>query len=282
MNEVLKSGARQAVSACVLTLALACVLMVSVVPPASAQDVIRPGDDAEYIHIDVETNYSDAVLFADSSWIGGVPGGIIAVPAQTRRIRLVPQDINSWSIPPVEVPLHAEAGDTVKLDLTFDYHYRIESVPFGADVRLETENERTLLGSTPLLYKSEAPLNGTLALEQPGFTIERIQPGNDIWNRHIVSLNPSENLDPAASQVDWRPPKRHREWIDYAALGTAVAAGVIAVHYKVKADNRFTDFVDSADPSLRPQIDAYDLRSAIALGVMQTGIGIFAIRLAIR
>lgn len=276
MSKVLKSALRHAVSACVLTCVLACVL------PASAQDVVRLGDDPGYIHIDIETNSSDALLFADSSWIGGVPGDIIAVPAQTSRIRLVPRDVNSWSIPPVEVPLDAEVGDTVKLDLTFDYHYRIESVPFGADVQLETEKDRTLLGSTPLLYKSEAPLDGTLALEHPGFTIERIQPGNAIWNRHVVSLSPSDNLDPAASQVDWRPPKRHRAWIDYAALGTALAAGVIAVHYKVKADNRFTDFVDSADPSLRPQIDAYDLRSAIALGVMQTGIGIFAIRLAIR
>lgn len=155
-------------------------------------------------------------------------------------------------------------------------------MPFGADVHLEKNGDRILLGSTPLLHRAPAPLEGNLAVGRPGYAIERLQPGDDIWNRHAVALSPSRNLDVSVASVDWKPPPKRRQWIDYAAVGTALAAGAFAVHYKFKADALYSEYEDTADPSLRPDIHTYDVRSGVAFGVMQVGISVFAVRLFLR
>jgi hypothetical protein len=95
-------------------------------------------------------------------------------------------------------------------------------------------------------------------------------------------LKPSNEPDPTGAQVHWKPPPKRRAWIDYAALGTAVAAGVLAIHYKFKADDLYSQYEQTRDQSVRQEIKSYDVRSGVAFGVMQGGIGLFALRLALR
>lgn len=237
----------------------------------------------ERAHIRIETNYPDAIAYADSLRLGRVYGETITIPTSTSLVRLVPPEIETWSVSPLSRSIDVSAGDTLELRLDFPYHYRIESVPFGAEVHIEsTDGELRQIGSTPTLYSSRRPISGTLLLQRPGFAVERIDPGSEIWNRYIVELSPSDDLDPTAAQVNWRPPSRHRAWIDYAALGAALAAGAVAIHYKFKADDLYAEYEETGDASLRSDIKRYDVRSGVALGVMQGGIGLFAIRLALR
>lgn len=257
-------------------------VLLAAASPSAAQMEERSDTLDERVFLKVETNARQAILYADSTFLGRVSDRIVAVPAETRLIRLVLQDLESWSISPVEHSLRAQARDTVTVRLPFRHHYRIESMPFGAHVHLERDGERIRLGATPLLHRSDAPLDGVLAVERPGYVIERIKPGDEIWNRHLVSLSPSQDPEVTVASVDWKPPRRHRQWIDYAALGTAVAAGAIAIHYKFKADALYAEYEDSADHSLRTDIHAYDVRSGVAFGVMQAGIGVFAVRLFLR
>lgn len=235
-----------------------------------------------YTFLRVGTNLPEAILFADSLRIGTVTSELAAVPASTDRLRLVPPDANTWSVPPVERQVELTAGDTVDVALHFPYYYRVESIPYDASVFLETGDALRRIGSTPLLYTSEAPLAKQLIIERPGYVMVRIEPGSEVWNRHVISLSPTDDLDPTAAQVQWKPPKKHRAWIDYAAIGTALAAGAVAVHYKFKADDLYDEYEQSGEPSLRPRIHHFDVRSGVALGVMQLGIGVFAIRLALR
>ena len=234
------------------------------------------------IHVRVSTNARNALLFADSTYLGRVSNEFVAVPSRTQRLRLTLEDANTWSVPPVETELQAEAGDSVEIELKFPYRYRIESVPFGAEVHLERGSEWILLGSTPLLHTATAPLEDPIVVKRSGFAVERISPGRDVWNRHLVMLEPSAEADPTAAQVDWRPPRQRRAWIDYAALGTALVAGAVAVHYKFKADDLYATYQETADPALRDDIHAYDIRSGVAFGVMQGGLGLFALRLILR
>lgn len=236
----------------------------------------------ESVHVRVETNYPAAVLYVDSTLIGSVSREAVAVPSAGRMIRLVPPDANTWSIAPVASPLQGRPGDTVTVALDFPYHYRVESVPFGASVLIESDVDRTLIGETPLLYRSKDPIEGQLLVRRDGYAVERVAPGSEIWNRHVVDLSPAVDLDPTAAQVQWTPPRKHRAWIEYAALGSAVVAGALAVHYKFRADDLHAQYEDTADPEIRSDIRRYDTRSAVALGTMQVGIGVFAIRLALR
>lgn len=234
------------------------------------------------VHVRIDTNFPEAVLYADSVLLGSVTNEPVAVPARGQLLRLAAPDGNSWSIPPVTKRLDAEAGDTVDLALHFPYYYRIESVPFGADVMIERDQDRHELGETPLLYRSNVPLSGILVVKHDGYAVERREPGKEVWNRHVVSLSPSEDLDPTAALVSWEPPTRHRVWIDYAALGTALAAGALAVHYKFRADDLYAEYEEAGDPRLRNRIHQFDTRAGVAFGAMQFGVGVFAIRLALR
>lgn len=257
--------------------------------PAAAQMSVEPDTTSanspiadSNVYVRISTNARDALVFADSVMIGRVHGDFQALPSETQRLRLTVRDANAWSIPPVETALDAAAGDSIEIDLNFPYHYRIESVPFGASVHVEQGEDWTYLGSTPVLHTTNMPIEDLLLIEQPGYALERVEAGGEIWNRHVVMLKPSDDLDPTAAQVNWRPPKQRRVWIDYAALGTALAAGVVAVHYKFKADDLYATYEETADPALRDNIHAYDVRSGVAFGVMQGGIGLFAIRLILR
>ena len=231
--------------------------------------------------IDLQTNTPYASVYADDVLLGRASQRHFRVPSGTRRIELVVAGKDNWSIPPVFADLPAiTRSDTLIVRLDFPHHYRIESTPFGAHVSLSSAD--LLLGKTPVELTVDDPLNGTLVLELDGYFSEEIQPGREIWNVHAVRMRPIDSGTAAASRIALAPPSKRKKWIDYAALGTAAAAGVVAVHYKFKADRRFETYQETGDPSLRPDIERYDVYSGVALGVMQAGLGLFAIRLIFR
>jgi hypothetical protein len=61
----------------------------------------------------------------------------------------------------------------------------------------------------------------------------------------------------------------------------ALATGT-AIYYKFEANRLYRDYERTGDPDLRPRIRSLDTRSAVALGVGQVGLGVFAVRLVLR
>ena len=235
------------------------------------------------VTVAVETNLPEAVLYADSLRLGPVGDGVFRVPATTQTLRLVPE-ADAWSVEPLSRPLRtSEEGDTLRLPMRFPYHYAVESVPFGADVYLEGERDvREKLGLTPLVYRSESPLAGTLVVERQGYESVELAPRTDVWNRDVLILQPLVQTDVATAEMDWNPPAARRRWIDVAAIGLAAAGGATAIYYKFKANDRYDVYAETGDPALRPEIRRYDRYSTVGLGAMQVGLGVFALRLVLR
>lgn len=253
------------------------------VPHAAGQAAEAGGTPARTAYAVIETNLPGAVLFADDELLGTVDDGAVrAVPAAARELRLVPPEDLSWSVAPVARPVALREGDTLAVDLRFAYHYAIGSVPYGAAVFVETDGARVALGETPLVHVQDRPMEGTIVVERPAYAPERFAPGDSVWNRVEALLTPVAPTPRAAHEVAWEPPSRRLRWLDYAALGAAAGAGVLAVHYKFKADRLYDEYVETTDPALRPRVHAYDTRSGVALGVMQGGLGVFALRLVLR
>lgn len=249
-------------------------LMILTVLPAQAQQPLT---------VQIETNWPEATVYADTARLGPALRGAFVVPAATREIRLVPPGDDAWSILPVAATLDAAPGDTLVLDLVFPYHYRVESLPFGATVLLEDVEGRHVLGETPLLFKTDVPPAGQFVVEARGYVPERVDPDAEIWNRYLLTLAPLTDTEAApAAQMDWRPPRRPRRWIDYTAAAVALGAGVLAVHYKFKGDRLDDRYRDTGDPVLRDRIRSYDTRSYLALGAMQAGITVLAVRLVLK
>ena len=254
----------------------ACILLIGLISAGSLSTAAaQPG-----IVVHVATNSPSALVFADSLLLGPARSGPHMVASGTQIIRLLPGRERDWSVSPLEHLLEASPGDTVHLQMDFPYHHRLESQPFGAEAWLENGATRSLLGTTPMVHVTDLASPGLFALEMEGYAVVRLTPGEDIWNRYNVALRPLTGEMSLAHTLEM--PRRRRVWIDYSAAVLGVAAGVMAVHYKFKADRIDDTYRETGDPTLRPRIARLDDYSGAALGVMQVGLGVLAIRFALR
>ncbi len=231
--------------------------------------------------VKVHTNMSEAMVYADSVYLGRALDQFFTLPQDAATLRLVPPNLDSWSMSPIITDLDDAMGDSLQLTLNFQYHYRVESVPYDARVFLELPGERSLLGDTPLLYAVDDPIRGMLLVTKEGYEPLRLTPGEKIWNQHYITLEEKVNEEQLAKAF-WRPGDKSTRWIDYLAGGVAVASGVMAIRFKTKADRRYARYEQSGDPTLRPGFERFDRYAAVSLGTMQVGLGVLAVRFVIK
>lgn len=243
------------------------------VPPATGQGVTR---------VAVRTNVPDAIVFADSVQLGKADAGIFVVPSDAKTVRLVAPGSDNWSVPPVVADLPTPRPDSLTLDLFFPRYYRIETVPFGAEVFIEQDGGLRRIGQTPFTWASDEPLTSPLILRRSGYVEGKVIPGDQLWNRSTVMLNPVPGIGEATAEVNWKPPRKHKNWVDYAALGLAAVSGAFAIHNKILADNRYDEYTATQNGALRSQVKSHDTRAALGLVGLQAGLGVFAFRLAFR
>jgi len=232
------------------------------------------------ILVHVNSNDSDAAVYADSSYLGLVRGSPYRVPHTTGVIRLSTLQSAAWSIPPIQVSLHAEPGDSVYITLNFPMYHRIESDPFGAEIWFQQGSERRFIGVTPTVFSSMSALDGMFHIELGGYDLGIVEPKTELWNRYQISLTALNQTNHYVGSS--RTMKRQRRWIDWSASAIAVAAGIVAVHYKFQADRINDEYLETGDASLRPRVAKLDDNSGIALGVMQAGLVTLAVRFALR
>ena len=235
-------------------------------------------------YLKLETNYPEAWVFLGERLLGmASEEGWDIVPGQ-HQVRLVPSQADSWLLHRPTKRVSAHAGDTLQIALNLPYNYRIETFPFDAEVWLGSDSNQTLkLGRTPLVYRSDEPLTQSFVIRKEGFFDEEIRPGEEVLNQTSVILRPIDSSEIVAAEVDFSPMQKARlGWIDYTAAGIATVSGFLAVRYKFRADDRFEEYEETGNPSLRDDIDRFDRYSAIALGTMQVSVGVLAFRLVLR
>ena len=232
------------------------------------------------ILVHILSNDMDAAAYADSLYLGPAGGSPYWVDPTTKTIRLSTLRAAAWSMPPIQVPLRAEPGDSVRVTLNFPNYHRIESYPFGAEVWLQGGVRRRLLGLTPVVFTSSGTVEGMFHIELEGYIPSVVKPKTDLWNRYEISLkalaqvNERSGLSPAV--------KQRRRWIDWGTAAVAMAAGAVAVHYKFRADRINDEYLMTGDASLRPRVARLDDYSGVALGVMQAGLVTLAVRFALK
>ncbi len=232
------------------------------------------------ILVHIISNDLDAAAYADSLYLGLANGSPYWVDPTTRTIRLSTLRAAAWSMPPIQVPLRAGPGDSVRVTLNFPHYHRIESHPFGAEAWLQEGVKRRLLGLTPVVFSSSGTVDGVFHIELEGYLPGVVKPKTDLWNRYEISLK-------ALAPVNERSGLSHemngrKSWIDWGTAAVAVAAGVVAVHYKFRADRINDEYLMTGDASLRPRVAKLDDYSGIALGVMQAGLVTLAVRFALK
>lgn len=227
----------------------------------------------------VDSNLEGSLIILDSTYVGTVAeGSLLRITPGEHRLGVTPAEVGSWVLSPPETSISARPGDTLEITLNFPYTYRIDSTPFGAAVYREDEDRE--LGETPLVFSTETALRAALILEKQGYATERIVPGMAVINQHAVSLRPLEGEEVASEAVEWSPPAARHKWLTYSAVGLIVAGGALAVHFKFAADDRYEEYLRTADRETKAEVDRLDRLSYVALGGLQVGVGILVYRLA--
>lgn len=88
----------------------------------------------------------------------------------------------------------------------------------------------------------------------------------------------SQNAQPSVN-VGLGSVVKKRKWIIYTAAGASLLAGAAAIHFRTKADSRFNSYLETGNPRLKREVKQLDLKSGMALGAMQIGVGVIAFRL---
>lgn len=230
--------------------------------------------------IRIETNMPSANVFADTLWIGYASQKLFEVSSDVAFILVSPQTADSWFIHPITFDLlETPQSRDVTLSAVFPYHYRLESIPLGATVWNGQAGKGEVLGLTPFTLSLDEPLIDDFIFTLTGYAQKRVTPGNEIWNRMLIQLRPDDSGADVSLPGGFELKNRNGKWINYAASATAVLAGVAAIHFRTKADNRFDDFNENGSRGLKDDVKRLDIQSGVALGVMQVGIGIVAFRL---
>jgi hypothetical protein len=225
--------------------------------------------------LSVTSNAPGASIWVDGAWMGYVGQQPYSVPISARNVIVRPLGDEVWSVDPLRFTLEPDTGHVV-LDAHFSYHYHIQSIPSGATVFLDQQN----LGKTPIVHQSAAPVEEDFHLEMEGYQEARIRPGQNIWNPASVEMTPVTDSVEGLRGI-YAVEKTRPNWTNLAAAAVAFSAGVLAIHYRTKADNRYQDYLQTGSASLRADIRRLDVQSGVALGTMQAGLGFVAIRLAL-
>ena len=252
-------------------------------PAAAGQDVLPLADGL----LVIETNAPDAVVLVGAEVVGVASDSPFLLPAGPRQVVIVEATDNAWAPRRASGTVIVSANQTVTVRLDLPVRYRIDSMPPNAEVVLLSGGSEEVLGIAPLIVDRPEAMRGILVVRRPGYMPAEAAPGDALFNHHTFLLNPLE----AGAEIDavttWIPPREPRRWIDYAAAGVALAAASVAIYYKFEADDlddryRSPGSLERGNPLLKQEAERFDLYSLGALGVMQAGITVLAVRFVLR
>ena len=178
------------------------------------------------------------------------------------------------------------AGDSARVALALPRRVRVETLPIRATVVRETAGGPDTLGVAPLTLDLPAGEAADLVVSLDGYdpARQRVGPDDDAVT---VLLRPGPDARPDAALLPTQRSTVGRTLVDVGIGAAALAAGAVAVHYKFRADEiddryRTDGSPDFGDEDLRQEAIRLDRYSGIAVGAMQVGIGVLALRFVLR
>ena len=147
-----------------------------------------------------------------------------------------------------------EVNPSYTTEIIFKNKTFLDSNPTNASVY----HNDSLLGFTPLLLKTNSL---ELNLSKHGFYSKRVNLNTDMG---IIELE-RENAQNDKNFLE--------TYLIETLIGSAISLGVAAAYYKIKADDKYDEYLSSRDKTLLDQTEKYDLISGIAFGILQINFG---------
>ena len=230
---------------------------------------------------------ADAGTVVVDDTLQGAVGRALAVAPGARRVRLV-DDADGWNPRIDSARVTAVAGDTLRVRLALPVRRRVESVPRGAAIALALPDGSIRdLGTAPLTVDLPAAAQAELVATAEGYESARQPVGASTEVTFVLVPEPGARVPPEVQTFATRRASRRRTLVDLGIGAATLAAGAVAVYYKFEADAvddqyRDPESLRRGDEALRQEALRLDRRSGVALGVMQAGVGVLALRFVLR
>lgn len=264
-----------------LRLALLCLVASSAVQAQTA-------DSVAYVRVSAGVSAA-----AGRVVVGGVdagaPGDVLPVAAG-RAVEVALVEAGAvWNPRRAQVGVLVPAGDTLAIGLSLPVRVRVETLPLRAQVALEAPGEAPrALGEAPVTLDVPAGTAGTLVARLDGYREARMALGaaSPVTLVLVPEAGGAEGTLPATVLTTERRTGRRR-LVDAGIGALTLAAGVVAVATKFRADdvdNRYRDpaSAERGSPDLRAEASRLDRVALVALGAMQVGVGVLAVRFILR
>lgn len=217
--------------------------------------------------ITIQTNVEGARVFLDSNSVGVTPLTIPVVALGKHRIKLIQPDVESWLNEPIVDSLLVQSGEPQMFRYSFNRKFLVLSSPTGAEVF----SNDSLVGTTPMLIKTELPHP---RLKKQGFEEATIDIANA--KRGISSTQLKRVWQSGAEESIFKDSETNGSSLRlYITGATTILAGAASAYFKVKADNSYSQYVRTGDPNQLSEVNRLDTAAGIALAATQISLGLF-------
>ncbi|MEO0559942.1 MAG: hypothetical protein AAF170_17375 [Bacteroidota bacterium] len=217
----------------------------------------------------------------------GTPGDPVTLNAGEHEVWLV-DEIDAWNPRIDSARVELVEGDTLRLSMALPIRTRIETNPVGAELTLlAADGSARALGVAPVTVDLPEGTLAELVAELDGYVSQQRAMEPTELLRIDLAPEAGVRVEPMVQTFATRRAARRRTLIDIGIGAATLAAGAVAVYYKFEADeldDRYRDpeSLQRGDETLRQEALRLDRRSGVALGAMQAGIGVLALRFVLR
>lgn len=221
--------------------------------------------------LSIQSIPESALVMIDAKLEGSTPVTIDSIKPGIHIVILQHPDLESWLTEPISDTIQVDRGERKVLRYNLRARHLITTTPFGAEVVLGD----SVIGSTPLVTGPKME-GQSLTLRRSGYeaAIIHLSAGQsgivDVPLRKV--WQDDGNGEPYLRDADSQGSGSAGVYLSGAAT---VVSGFAAAYFKIKADNRYQQFLDTNDGRLLSQTHRLDTAAGLAIAATQIGLGLF-------
>ncbi len=204
----------------------------------------------------VESNIANANVFVDDSLAG--TGEYVETTLESgTHIIITVENSDRWDAQTYIDTINVTGCDTIKLNYNFTQKVLLNTEPQDAYVFVID----SLVGYTPLLLPV---VYNNITLQKPGYLSLNLT-GKDLLTekpfklKYIGEIDDGTFFDKTSFKI---------------LMGSMVVLGAVTAYYKLKADDKYDEYLQTGDSALLDQTNRFDLISGITFAALQINFGL--------
>ncbi len=230
-------------------------------PAALAAQI--PDADSLSARLSMFSDPPGADVALDSMFVGRTPVNGFSVAPGSYDLTMGFPSFRNWNVIVRKESIQVRPGESATFSYEFGTTVNLVTIPSGVNVLHEGRS----LGTTPLFYRSSAPLSGDLVLQKDGYRTMELKPASirGLLTMKVAdaSIAASETAFASAIEGSSSP------WAEYVTAAGIIVSGVAAAYFKHQATMSFDNYKTTGNPSALDKTRRYDDYSAPSLVITQ-------------